>query len=362
MFSTGGEDERGETGAEEKEKEEETGGGGGKLLEFARGESRRRRRAASFHWLGELPICVVILQEFLRGLTGSRAAAAEHSGRRESGGAGSAQPAARAPQRRAASGRPRSGGAERGAERKERGGRRAPPALPRAPPGAAERRRPPVSPLCPAPGGRRAGSAGIMRGVWLALTVSFVACASGQPRADLTSDKDLYLDNSSVEEASGVYPIDDDDYSSGSGSGAEEDEDSAVITTSRTLPKLPTTSDASRAETTTVKMQTKVPAQTKSPEEIDKEERPETGAKKKSDEPGDDTDVFTEKHSENLFQRTEVLAAVIAGGVIGFLFAIFLILLLVYRMRKKDEGSYDLGERKPSCAAYQKAPTKEFYA
>lgn len=38
-------------------------------------------------------------------------------------------------------------------------------------------------------------------------------------RADLTSDKDLYLDNSSVEEASGVYPIDDDDYSSGSGSG-----------------------------------------------------------------------------------------------------------------------------------------------
>lgn len=55
-------------------------------------------------------------------------------------------------------------------------------------------------------------------------------------------------------------------------------------------------------------------------------------------------------------------SAVIAGGVIGFLFAIFLILLLVYRMRKKDEGSYDLGERKPTGAAYQKAPTKEFYA
>lgn len=45
-----------------------------------------------------------------------------------------------------------------------------------------------------------------------------------------------------------------------------------------------------------------------SPEEIDKEERPEVDTKKKSDEPGDDTDVFTEKHSENLFQRTEVLA------------------------------------------------------
>lgn len=29
----------------------------------------------------------------------------------------------------------------------------------------------------------------------------------------------MYLDNSSVEEASGVYPIDDDDYTSASGSG-----------------------------------------------------------------------------------------------------------------------------------------------
>ncbi|XP_037748165.1 syndecan-2 isoform X1 [Chelonia mydas] len=184
-------------------------------------------------------------------------------------------------------------------------------------------------------------------------------------RAELTSDKDLYLDNSSVEEASGVYPIDDDDYSSGSGSGAEEDEGNTVIATSRTLPKIPSISDAPKAETTTLKTQTKIPAQTKSPEEIDDKEKihkTNSNANKNKNDPGDDADVFTEKHSENLFQRTEVLAAVIAGGVIGFLFAIFLILLLVYRMRKKDEGSYDLGERKPSSAAYQKAPTKEFYA
>ncbi|XP_006123990.1 syndecan-2 isoform X1 [Pelodiscus sinensis] len=203
-----------------------------------------------------------------------------------------------------------------------------------------------------------------MRSAWILLTCGLVACVSGESRAELTSDKDLYLDNSSVEEASGVYPIDDDDYSSGSGSGAEEDEDSSVTETSRILPKIPSTSDAPKAETTTLKTQTKIPAQTKSPEENDdkdKIQKTKSNANKKND-PGDDTDVFTEKHSENLFQRTEVLAAVIAGGVIGFLFAIFLILLLVYRMRKKDEGSYDLGERKPSSAAYQKAPTKEFYA
>lgn len=45
-------------------------------------------------------------------------------------------------------------------------------------------------------------------------------------------------------------------------------------------------------------------------------------------------------------------AALIAGGAVGLLFAIFLILLLVYRMKKKDEGSYDLG-KKP---IYKKAP------
>lgn len=62
--------------------------------------------------------------------------------------------------------------------------------------------------------------------------------------------------------------------------------------------------------------------------------------------------------SSNIFERTEVLAALIVGGVVGILFAVFLILLLVYRMKKKDEGSYDLG-KKP---IYKKAPTNEFYA
>ncbi|XP_062853625.1 syndecan-4 [Trichomycterus rosablanca] len=60
----------------------------------------------------------------------------------------------------------------------------------------------------------------------------------------------------------------------------------------------------------------------------------------------------------NIFKKTEVLAAVIAGGAVGLLFAVLLILLLVYRMKKKDEGSYDLG-KKP---IYKKAPTAEIYA
>lgn len=73
-------------------------------------------------------------------------------------------------------------------------------------------------------------------------------------------------------------------------------------------------------------------------------------------------DTPKEVTSENLWERTEVLAAVIACGVVGFLCAVFLLLLLAYRMKKKDEGSYDLGETKLGNTAYHKAPTKEFYA
>ncbi|XP_077383583.1 uncharacterized protein LOC144022556 [Festucalex cinctus] len=74
-----------------------------------------------------------------------------------------------------------------------------------------------------------------------------------------------------------------------------------------------------------------------------------------SDSPDDVT-------SESMWERTEVLAAVIACVVVGLLCAIFLLVLLAYRMKKKDEGSYDLGDTKLSTTAYQKAPTKEFYA
>ncbi|XP_036427459.1 syndecan-4 [Colossoma macropomum] len=87
-------------------------------------------------------------------------------------------------------------------------------------------------------------------------------------------------------------------------------------------------------------------------------------------EPDDDLDLVRQneiahsssvqqnKAEQNIFNKTEVLAAVIAGGAVGLLFAVLLILLLVYRMKKKDEGSYDLG-KKP---IYKKAPTTEIYA
>lgn len=71
--------------------------------------------------------------------------------------------------------------------------------------------------------------------------------------------------------------------------------------------------------------------------------------------------LMTHAGDESLFHNKEVLAAVIAGGAVGLVFAILLIVLLVHfvlRIKKKDEGSYDLGK----TPIYKKAPTAEIYA
>ncbi|KAI3370159.1 hypothetical protein L3Q82_024447, partial [Scortum barcoo] len=68
--------------------------------------------------------------------------------------------------------------------------------------------------------------------------------------------------------------------------------------------------------------------------------------------------LMSHASDDSIFNKTEVLAALIAGCAVGLMFAVLLILLLIYRMKKKDEGSYDLG-KKP---IYKKAPTTEIYA
>lgn len=198
------------------------------------------------------------------------------------------------------------------------------------------------------------------------LTLGLTAVLSGERIAvsaakSTSSTDDLYLE----EAGSGGYPEDDDDFTSGSGSGTGEVEESVTVKTLFIMPKAEPTQDSTKDFTPKVETSTYLDV----PKDKNKRLRIEDTVPATEDSRRDPVTSTTslprsplDVQSENLFQRTEVLAAVIAGGVIGFLFAIFLILLLVYRMRKKDEGSYDLGERKPSGAAYQKAPTKEFYA
>lgn len=58
------------------------------------------------------------------------------------------------------------------------------------------------------------------------------------------------------------------------------------------------------------------------------------------------------------------ILGVIAGGLVGLIFAVCLVAFMLYRMKKKDEGSYSLEEPKQANGgAYQK-PSKqeEFYA
>ena len=52
-----------------------------------------------------------------------------------------------------------------------------------------------------------------------------------------------------------------------------------------------------------------------SPDETDKKKilKPAAENKNTKNKPADDDDVFTEKHSESLFQRTEVLAGECCG-------------------------------------------------
>ncbi|XP_071402046.1 syndecan-2 [Centroberyx affinis] len=213
-----------------------------------------------------------------------------------------------------------------------------------------------------------------MRNVWILLTLGLTVFLSGERIAEAAKPSsqadDLYLDDTG---SGGYYPEDDDDFNSGSGSGGGEEvmEETATVSMVYIEPKpVEPTQDSTkdftpRVETATVRDTARdntprKPLRTEAPVPATEDMRRDQMTSTTS-APGSPQEPI-EVRSENLFQRTEVLAAVIAGGVIGFLFAIFLILLLVYRMRKKDEGSYDLGERKPSGAAYQKAPTKEFYA
>ncbi|XP_034015990.1 syndecan-2 [Thalassophryne amazonica] len=213
-----------------------------------------------------------------------------------------------------------------------------------------------------------------MRNVWIIWTVGLIAVLSGERIAEgakaSSQADDLYLEDVG---SGGYYPEDDDDFNSGSGSGEGGDVLPETVTISMVYiepnaaePTPDSTKDFTpRVETATVRAKSRESTTKKAPRTeapvLITEDMQRNQVTSTTSAPGSPQEPV-EVQSENLFQRTEVLAAVIAGGVIGFLFAIFLILLLVYRMRKKDEGSYDLGERKPSGAAYQKAPTKEFYA
>lgn len=76
------------------------------------------------------------------------------------------------------------------------------------------------------------------------------------------------------------------------------------------------------------------------------------------------TDTVPTNRPVSFFAQPGILAAVIGGAVVGLLCAILLVMFIVYRMRKKDEGSYILDEPKRvhNGNVYTKTPNREFYA
>lgn len=161
----------------------------------------------------------------------------------------------------------------------------------------------------------------------------------------LPDDEDQSID---IGDFDGEEDIDDDDYDYPSGSGdgeiSNEDESFSVV------PDFP--------------IDNRIPdgdAKKPKPETIDEElvQLNEVSPDRSATVSADSNEIpMAITGPESFFQKTEVIIALIAGGVVGLLFAVFLILLLYFRMKKKDEGSYDLG-KKP---IYKKAPTNEFYA
>lgn len=66
----------------------------------------------------------------------------------------------------------------------------------------------------------------------------------------------------------------------------------------------------------------------------------------------------------DLFSQPGILVGIVGGVVIGMLAAILLVMFIIYRMRKKDEGSYALeeGPRKSPSHAYTRVSSREFFA
>ncbi|CAG7721450.1 unnamed protein product [Allacma fusca] len=144
-------------------------------------------------------------------------------------------------------------------------------------------------------------------------------------------DQDLFLEDEPG--SGGGRP--DDDGSSGDRSIDEDDDPNGIV---QVTPKKPDPNVG--FENTPVKPEVGDPI------EVDPEQT---------------EDVFNKKDTPaSFFSQPGILAAIICGAIVGLLCAILLVMFIVYRMRKKDEGSYVLDDSKRTATTYGKS--KEFYA
>ncbi|XP_045491445.1 syndecan isoform X2 [Colias croceus] len=176
----------------------------------------------------------------------------------------------------------------------------------------------------------------------------------------LASDKDLFIDD----DGSGLEI----DESSGSGSGpgpGVDDEDgrgSARILSGPSEgdfePRGAGEDQPSRPDPVQINISGETVDQSQAGSNLEPETRP-------ADSGVLIMDTAHEDRATSFFAQPGILAAVIGGAVVGLLCAILVVMFIVYRMRKKDEGSYALDEpkRSPAAASYGKGHNnREFYA
>lgn len=211
---------------------------------------------------------------------------------------------------------------------------------------------------------------------------------SGSSNYNSFSD-DLYLDDQEASEGSGRGGNEgrDDLEASGSGLGPDDEDGDGEREIETPINRIePAPKPIEPKETYSVdessisnnnnnnnnKIQTNVDTINQENEEVDVIE-PSTGEDEHVDNVDDSNDVYImnpkhEDRASSFFAQPGVLAAVIGGAVVGLLCAILVVMFIVYRMRKKDEGSYALDEprRSPAAQAFPKpgAPhhNQEFYA
>ncbi|XP_011505804.1 PREDICTED: syndecan [Ceratosolen solmsi marchali] len=187
---------------------------------------------------------------------------------------------------------------------------------------------------------------------------------------------DIYLDDQDGLEGSGRGggEVRDDLEASGSGLGPDDEDGDDEFTNHNTIEPVANKPVEPKVieETIYKTKQTSIDTVNRPDSGVDVVEPP-SGEEERDEDIEDTHEVYImnpkhEDRASSFFAQPGVLAAVIGGAVVGLLCAILVVMFIVYRMRKKDEGSYALDEprRSPAANAYPKpgAPqhNREFYA
>lgn len=220
------------------------------------------------------------------------------------------------------------------------------------------------------------------------------------PNPPATSKDDIYIDDERIEgSGNSETPGKDDLESSGSGFGPDDEdgdgglrnmkpgkgntktrvldvEDNDVVTP--VAPPKTKVEDNSGSQSSGTKVKSSEDHEDHSPDQtlteltVNRDDFVDNSKVPDHSSPGSgggiNQDVFvvggSDDRTTSFFAQPGILAAVIGGAVVGLLCAILVVMFIVYRMRKKDEGSYALEEpkRSPASNSYMKNSNREFYA